>query len=169
MQPPKGSQAEVANTRQTTAAPSKPNAQGDDTTVPSKKLAPGQEEVAKANNASDAAAAAAWLWKATAKGNPDAPVRLANMYIKGDGVPRSCDQAVVLLDTAAAKQNAPARNRLAALYSSGTCVPRDLVKAYNYLNSALAADPNSHWAQQTRDAIWKEMTPEERADVPPPH
>ena len=58
----------------------------------------------KARNASDSAAAAAWLWKATAKGNPDAPVQLANMYIQGDGVPRSCEQAMVLLKTAADKE-----------------------------------------------------------------
>ena len=68
--------------------------------------------MAKAKNASDAAATAAWLWKATAKGNPDAPVQLADMYIKGEGVPRSCEQAMVLLKTAAAKENATARNRL---------------------------------------------------------
>jgi hypothetical protein len=65
--------------------------------------APGAEEMTKAKNASDSTAAAAWLWKATAKGNPDAPVQLANLYINGDGVPRSCEQAMVLLKTAAAK------------------------------------------------------------------
>ena len=53
----------------------------------------GAEEMTKAKNASDAAATAAWLWKATAKGNPDAPVQLADMYIDGQGVPRSCEQA----------------------------------------------------------------------------
>jgi hypothetical protein len=36
-----------------------------------KQPVPGAEEVTKANNASDSAAAAAWLWKATAKGNPE--------------------------------------------------------------------------------------------------
>ena len=38
------------------------------------------------------------------------------------------------------------------------------MKAYRWLSSALAADPNSHWAQQNRDVIWQQMTPEERAD-----
>ena len=80
---------------------------------------PGADEMAKAKNASDSAAEAAWLWKATAKGNPDAPVQLADMYVKGDGVPRSCEQAVVLLKTAAEKENARARNRLAAMYAYG--------------------------------------------------
>ena len=130
--------------------------------APAKTPAPGAEELAKAKNASDSAAEAAWLWKATAKGNPDAPVQLADMYIKGDGVPRSCEQAMVLLKTAAAKENASARNRLASLYATGQCVPRNRVEAYRWLSSALVANPNSEWAQQNRDFLWQQMTPEER-------
>ena len=118
--------------------------------------------MAKADTASDSAAEAAWLWKATAKGNPTAPVRLADMYIKGDGVPRSCDQAMVLLKTAAEKENPLARNRLASIYGSGTCVQRNRVEAYRWLSSALAANPSSELAQQRRDQLWQQMTPEER-------
>ncbi len=124
---------------------------------------PGAEEMAKAANASDSAAEAAWLWKATAKGNSTAPIKLANMYLKGDGVPRSCEQAVVLLKTAATKENAPARSRLASMYATGNCVPRNRVEAYRWLSSALVADPASQWAQQNRDLIWRQMTPQERA------
>jgi DNA polymerase III gamma/tau subunit len=122
----------------------------------------GAEEMVKAYNASDSAAAASWLWKATAKGNPDAPVQLAEMYIRGDGVPRSCEQAMVLLKTAAVKENARARNRLASMYASGECVQRNRVDAYRWLSSALAANPGSDWAQQSRDLLWQQMTPEER-------
>ncbi|MGA9646396.1 MAG: hypothetical protein WBQ76_10780, partial [Candidatus Korobacteraceae bacterium] len=128
-----------------------------------RKIIPGADELAKANNASDSAAEAAWLWKATAKGNPTAPVRLAGMYVKGEGVPRSCEQALVLLKTAAEKENAVARNQLASMYGSGVCVPRNRVEAYRWASSALAANPNSDWAQQRRDQIWQQMTPEERA------
>jgi len=71
----------------------------------------------------------------------------------------------VLLKTAAGKENARARNRLAAMYSTGTCVQRNRVQAYHWLSSALAADPNSQWAQQNRDVIWQQMTPEERAQA----
>ena len=119
--------------------------------------------MAKAKDASDATAAAAWLWKATAKGNPEAPVQLADMYIKGNGVPRSCEQAVVLLKTAAEKENALARNRLASMYATGNCVQRNRVEAYRWLSSALAANPDSQWAQQNRDIIWNQMTPDEQA------
>lgn len=124
---------------------------------------PGAEEMTKAKNASDSAAEAAWFWKATAKGNPDAPVQLADMYIQGNGVPRSCEQAMVLLKTAAAKENARARNRLASMYATGTCVQRNRVEAYRWMSSALTANPNSEWAQQNRDLLWQQMTPDERA------
>lgn len=145
------------------AKPTPQAEQGNEPVAAVHKAAPGNDELAKANNASDSAAAAAWLWKATAKGNPDAPVRLADMYVKGDGVPRSCEQALVLLKTAATKDNARARNRLAAMYNNATCVQRNRVQAYRWLSSALAADPNSQWAQQNRNSIWQQMTPEERA------
>ncbi len=132
---------------------------------PTAKPQPGQQELDKALNASDATATAAWLWKATSRGNPEAPVRLADMYIKGNGVPRSCEQAMVLLRSAATKENAPARNRLAALYANGTCVARDRVKAYQLMSSALEADPSSDWAKQNREQLWNQMTPQERADA----
>ncbi len=152
-----------ANTETANAEPAKPI----EAPVPkaSSKPQPGQQELAKAVDASDPAAAAAWLWKATSRGNPVAPVRLADMYIKGQGVPRSCEQALVLLRSAATKENAPARNRLAALYANGTCVARDRVRAYQLMSSALAADPTSEWAQQNRQTLWNQMTPEERAEA----
>lgn len=131
----------------------------------SAKPQPGQQEVEKAMNASDATAAAAWLWKATSRGNTVAPVLLADMYIKGSGVPRSCEQAMVLLRSAATRESAPARNRLAAMYANGTCVPRDRVKAYQLMSSALQADPTSEWAKENRRELWNQMTPQERAEA----
>ncbi len=142
----------------------KANREGDaiDQEVTTKQFAPGADEMSKANNASDAAAEAAWLWKATAKGNPDAPVQLADMYIKGEGVPRSCEQAMVLLKSAATKENAHARNRLASMYATGNCVQRNRVEAYRWVSAALNANPRSEWAQQNRDLLWEQMTPDER-------
>jgi uncharacterized protein len=147
-----------------TAGKAKPSPQAADDGggAVARKMMPGAEEVTKANNASDSAAEAAWLWKATAKGNPTAPVRLADMYVKGAGVPRSCEQAMVLLKSAAQKENAVARNRLAFMYSSGICVQRNRLEAYRWLSSALVADPHSEWAQQNRELLWRQMTPEER-------
>jgi Sel1 repeat len=157
-----------AKTADANPTPGAPVTQEGDSDTPARKPVPGAQEMAKAQDASDAAAAAAWLSKAMAKGNPDAPVRLADMYVKGDGVPRSCEQALTLLKSAANKGNAAARARLAAMYDNGTCMQRDLVKAYRWLSSALAADPNNRWALHNRDSIWQRMTPEERATEPPP-
>ena len=129
------------------------------------KTTPGADELAKAANASDREAASAWLWKSVAKGNPDAPVKLANMYIKGDGVPQSCDQAVVLLRSAAAKENAPARSRLGSLYATGTCVQRNRVRAYEYMSQALEANPNAAGARDAKQQLWAQMTTQERQQV----
>src|SRR5215467_5714647 len=41
----------------------------------------------------DGAEAAKWLWRAMAKHNGPAMVALADLYLKGDGVSKNCDQA----------------------------------------------------------------------------
>jgi len=133
--------------------------------APAKKAPPGEATASRETHDADALALAVQLWKATAKGDPTAPVQLADLYIKGDGVPRSCEQAVVLLKTAALKDNARACNRLASLYATGTCVPRSHVEAYRWFSSALAAEPANASARQNRDLIWQQMTPEEQAQA----
>lgn len=49
------------------------------------------------------AEAAKWLWKAVGKHNAEATLLLSDLYVKGDGVAKNCDQARVLLDAAARK------------------------------------------------------------------
>jgi hypothetical protein len=66
----------------------------------------------------DPAEAVKWLWKSVAKGNPGASMALADLYIRGDGVPQSCDQARLLLN-AAAKKSVEAAQKLGAIESSG--------------------------------------------------
>lgn len=121
-----------------------------------------QEQVIPARDMSDSTTAAESLKRAMAKGDPNAPVRLANMYFTGEGVRQSCQEALSLLLTAARKPNVRARNRLASMYAIGTCVQRDRVQAYRWLASSLAVDPNDTWARQNRALTWREMTPEER-------
>jgi hypothetical protein len=53
--------------------------------------------------ARDSSEAAQWLWKALGKENAAAALLLSNLYVTGDGVPRNCDQARLLLDAAARK------------------------------------------------------------------
>jgi hypothetical protein len=63
--------------------------------------------------------AAKYLWRAVGKENPTAILLLSDMYLAGDGVPRSCDQARLLL-TAAAKKSVPqAAEKLRDLLRSG--------------------------------------------------
>ena len=65
------------------------------------------------------AEAARWLWKSVGKENPQATLLLADMYARGDGVSKSCDQARILLGTAAKKGSSEAAQKLRNLQSSG--------------------------------------------------
>jgi hypothetical protein len=67
----------------------------------------------------DSSEAAKWLWKATSKQNMAATLLLSDLYLRGDGVPHSCDQARVLLDAAARKGKAEAAERLSHLQAFG--------------------------------------------------
>lgn len=67
----------------------------------------------------DTAEAARWLWKSVAKHNGQATVLLSDLYLKGDGVSKNCDQARVLLDSAARKGVAGAGERLRNLPAFG--------------------------------------------------
>jgi hypothetical protein len=65
------------------------------------------------------AEAAKWLWRAIAKHNAEATFLLSDMYLKGDGVSKSCDQARVLLDAATLKGVKGAGERLRHLQAFG--------------------------------------------------
>jgi hypothetical protein len=72
----------------------------------SQELQVAEQYLDSGNGPRNPTAAAQWLWKAVAKKNSTALVLLSNLYLRGDGVPRSCEQARILLVTAA-KQGAP--------------------------------------------------------------
>lgn len=61
------------------------------------------------------------LWGEVQAGNSKAAVELAERYIKGDGVPRNCQQARVLLLTASEKRNTAAIKRLHDLDKGAAC------------------------------------------------
>jgi TPR repeat protein len=63
--------------------------------------------------------AARLLWVAVEKGNSSAEVALAELYRKGKGVTRNCDQARVLLTAAVRKGNAEAKTHLRQLLREG--------------------------------------------------
>lgn len=59
--------------------------------------------------------AAEWFWRSLEAGNTSAAIPLADLYLQGNGVSRSCMQAHILLDAAARKNNAQAIQKLAQL------------------------------------------------------
>lgn len=67
----------------------------------------------------DPTAASQLLWSAVQKGNLTAETTLANLYLRGEGVPKNCDQARVLLSAASDKGDAEAKRKLLELKQSG--------------------------------------------------
>jgi PilZ domain len=61
------------------------------------------------------------LWASVQSGNTKAAVALADLYIRGDGVPMNCNQARVLLLVASEKSNADAIRKLRELDKAGGC------------------------------------------------
>jgi TPR repeat protein len=129
----------------------------------SSKPIAGQREYQQALAATNPEVARALLWRATALGNSDAPVRLADMYLYGQGVPQNCDQGLILLRLAAQKANFQAQGKLGALYATGKCVSQDRVQAYRWLTLALNDGHRSEWTETNRQMVWREMSPEERS------
>jgi hypothetical protein len=146
----------LANAKPRPAAP-KPSARQ------SSKLAAGQAEYQQALVAKNPEIARALLWRATALGNSDAQVRLADMYIYGQGVPQNCDQGLILLRSAAQKANPHAQSKLGVLYATGKCISQDRVQAYRWLTRALNSDQGSEWTEKNRETVWRQMSPEERS------
>ena len=63
--------------------------------------------------------AATLLWGAVSAGNSTAETLLADLYLRGDGVAKSCEQGRVLLTAAAEKGNADAQHQLSNLLRTG--------------------------------------------------
>ena len=59
------------------------------------------------------------LWSAIGAGDSSAEVPRAELYVKGDGVPKNCEQAVVLLRAASKNGNVEALAKLKKLTKNG--------------------------------------------------
>jgi len=138
-QPPKAAETSPANAAdnrvpqppnvRATAASAKPAATEPTSGNPADQMAAGNggEELAIAQRylgggngaARNSTEAAQWLWKSVAKHNSSASLALADLYLKGDGVSKNCDQARVLLDSAARKGVSGAGERLRNLQAFG--------------------------------------------------
>lgn len=67
----------------------------------------------------DSRAAADWLWRAVRRQNPTAGLLLADLYLRGDGVGKNCEQARLLLVAAAKRGQPQAADRLRNLEANG--------------------------------------------------
>ena len=91
---------------------------------PVSTIGDGGEELAMARHyldgpGHDSGEAVKWLWKSIAKQNSEATLMLADLYLKGDGVSKNCEQARVLLDSAARKGVSGAGERIRNLQAFG--------------------------------------------------
>jgi hypothetical protein len=78
-----------------------------------------RELLAGRSSPPDAGQASVWLWKAVSKHNLPAVLLLADLYARGEGVSRNCDQARVLLTAALKRGSVEAGQRLQELQRSG--------------------------------------------------
>jgi hypothetical protein len=114
---PPGVQAATQRSTLPSAAAGHSTASGLESSSPDLRLA--QRYLGGSTGARDPSEAAKLLWRAVAKQNATAAVLLSDLYARGDGVPRSCDQARLLL-AAAAKRGSPlAAQQLRNLESQG--------------------------------------------------
>ncbi len=101
-------------TKAASSSPIAPEQSGTDDLATAQKYLNGTQGIAR-----DRREAALWLWKAVGKGNATATLTLSDLYLRGDGVPKSCDQARLLLDAAARKGARAAGERLRNLQAFG--------------------------------------------------
>ncbi|MBV9086770.1 MAG: hypothetical protein JOY79_04745 [Acidobacteriaceae bacterium] len=97
----------------------------------------------------------------------DSMLAMAQKYLQGQGVPRSCDRGMTYLREAVRQPSPRARSQMGALYATGTCVPQNRVEAYRWFTSALDLDPRNPWLARERDILYSEMTSTERQRVSP--
>jgi hypothetical protein len=71
------------------------------------------------HGARDTTEAGKWLWKAVSKKNSTAALLLADLYTRGDGVAKNCDQARILLVSATKKGAPQAAQALRNLETTG--------------------------------------------------
>ncbi|MCI0350334.1 MAG: hypothetical protein L0Z53_12995 [Acidobacteriales bacterium] len=139
--------------------------------VPNGAEQPGNKEVATADNTpkNPAETKSKPTARVRAKTPPpevsDEPVRLAESYIYGRGLPQSCPQGVTILREAANRGNYKAQIKLGALYATGNCVSLDRVQAYRFLTRALQGKPGNTWVEQNRSMLWTQMNEQERREA----
>ncbi len=107
----------AGESRRRTHAPAKTPPNGADSGE--EDLALAQRYLGDRSSTASRAAATGFLWSAVQKGNLEAEITLADMYARGDGVPKNCDQARVLLRAASRRGSAEASEELGQILRRG--------------------------------------------------
>ncbi len=94
--------------------------------APAPAIADGNQELLQAeqylegeSGGRNSAEAARLLWQAVSKQNIPAALLLSDLYMRGDGIPKSCDQARLLLGAAAKRGASKAAQQLLRLEANG--------------------------------------------------
>lgn len=116
---PKAAPKSAPETYAASATTPKPQPATPDATAGAEDFALATEYLNGKRGPRDSAEAAKFLWKAVGKENPSAILLLSDMYLVGDGVPKSCDQARLLLNAAVRKNVPHAAQKLRNLQTAG--------------------------------------------------
>lgn len=92
-------------------------------------------------------------WEA---GNADAGYALANMLIRGDGVPASIDEGVAIMEAAAMRGHYRALQTMSSLYLDGRLLPKDPEKAFRW--NLVAANAGVQRAQFAVACMYRDGT-----------
>jgi len=111
-----GSSAQSADSQAASVPPSEATAQAEGG---AQELRLAERYLEGKSGARDTTEAGKWLWKAVGKKNSTAAVLLADLYSRGDGVPKNCDQARILLVSATKKGAPQAAQALRNLETTG--------------------------------------------------
>jgi TPR repeat protein len=111
----------------------------------------------------DYAQALQWYEKAAVQGHADAQVNLGILYDYGRSVPQDFKKAVYWYRLSAKQSNELAQRRLGLMYERGDGVPKDYVQAYMWYS--LGAAKGAERGVALRDALAKQMTPEQIAEA----
>ena len=99
-------------------------------------------------------------WRPLAQqGDADAQNNLGVLFLKGQGVPKHYEKAVVLFRLSAKQGNSTAQSYLGGMYGLGQGVKKNLVTAYIW--ASLGAYNGNEKGAKLRDIFAKRMTPKD--------
>jgi len=104
-----------------------------------------------------------WFEKAAKQGHIGAQTNLGTLYLQGEGAPQSAQMALFWFSRAAEQGDVLAFAKLGWIYAQGRGMLQDFIQAYMWYN--LAATNGDKPAAELRDALAKQMTPDQIAEA----